>query len=79
MAGGDKVKVYRTEHVKKTYSDDHPMDVVISFDTTISMSRFLLEVREQIARTMRKVFSNIKNVRVAVSFYKFRFLSIVAG
>lgn len=68
MAGGDKVKVYRTEYTRKTYGQDDPMDVVICFDTTGSMSRFLVDVRKDIAKTMKRIFRKIRNVRVAVMF-----------
>ena len=77
MAGDeDKVKIYRTKQEKKKYGKNHPMDVVICFDTTGSMSRFLVEVREDIAKTMRKIFSEMKNVKVAVSVRVYILISI---
>ena len=81
MAGDeDKVKIYRTKQEKKKYGKNHPMDVVICFDTTGSMSRYLVEVREDIAKTMRCATINRKNsvqIRIIMILSKFPSIMLV--
>ena len=43
-----------------------PIEIVISFDTTGSMSRCLGEVRRKVEDTIQRLFADIPNLRIAI-------------
>lgn len=66
FGGGSSAKKARTSTSTSTSAKGFDVELVLSFDTTGSMSSVLLEVRKQLKHLLKRMFSEVADIRIAV-------------
>ena|SRR3990167_7971804 len=58
--------VVKTKETKKKKEENTPVDVVIAFDTTGSMSSYIQSVRDHAKETVKELFKNSPNLKMKI-------------
>lgn len=57
------------KHISRDQKSSQPLDLVLMFDTTASMSPYLEQVRRKLSDLAGEVFQSVKNTRIGVIAY----------
>lgn len=61
----------------KELGENDPHDVILSFDTTVSMAPFIQQLRDDLQESVTSIFTKHPNTRIAVCCDFYQYIKII--